>query len=292
MKPIEDFLSGLYNRLTNPFVLSILLSWLAWNWKITLVLFWPASKVEGVIPKNKSITDFIGTNLNIYHSFLYPIFSGIAVTVFIYLGNIVLAGLQAWTQKYQDKWSIEVLKLSAIPISRYLTLRENYDSRQKSLEALISTESTVKKENTQLNTQLADLRRTQSELLEGNSLLRSKLDEIHDITFLDGEWRNNWGEGEEAYRHFEDVVIKDGKYFVRINNSLTHIFTITCFFRNPDTGQLFFIKDRFDMQETIRPNGQGSTELKLNPNLLTIFNNNNLLEGKENHVTSIRYTRL
>src|SRR5690349_14221439 len=137
MDKLSDFLNSIKERVINPFFISFVIAWACWNPTITVALIWfDAEQIKRA--GYTSIFDLINCQSGLWKSFLLPLGSALLYTGLI--GNLVGA-LNAFTQKWGEKWNLNISKKGSIPTEKYLKLKENFDQGMTTLEKVIQDES-------------------------------------------------------------------------------------------------------------------------------------------------------
>ncbi|HEY5824423.1 MAG TPA: hypothetical protein VIT44_08665 [Cyclobacteriaceae bacterium] len=152
MERLSDVVNNVKERVTNPFIVSFLLSWLVVNWKITVALFWWDTQ-QIVDSGNLTIFQFIAREASRSESYLHPLYSALIYTVcspFVFGGFSVLT---AFAIKLSNKYIFQVSQDSPVSFEKYIELKERYSRSTDAYAKLVSEESktlsnleTVKKE--------------------------------------------------------------------------------------------------------------------------------------------------
>lgn len=187
--------SILYERTTSPLFGTFLFSWIVWNWKIVLVLFFTNTK-----ELKTTKFEYIDSNLlNIYDGLIYPIISTILIlTVYSWLAE---QAYRLWLyfdkRKNDHKNSIEKQKL--LTLEQSMKLRVELANKEESFEKLIKDKddliTALKNENSELTTRLSEIsnNRKQIELTDSNSSKDKKeMDEFFS--------------NQNAVNHFEEIA--------------------------------------------------------------------------------------
>jgi len=321
MSKIDDLLNGFKERFSNPFVLSFIISWLIWNWEVSIALLWYDTDQ---LADKETIFSFVESNLSWRKSLIYPLIFALIYTIIWPFFSSSISLFLTWVDKKREELSIRILKNSKVSMDKYLVMRDILESRSKILEEVISSESVnlielekVKTENTNLKN---DLNQKQSNITEINEKLISveseveglrnlkvKTDElekelsgkdveinnlkdfqskVRDVSVLNGKWENRH-ESSDGLTGKEFAIIKDGKYFITNNKfdvPAKHEYEIKKFFHDMNTNEISFIKERIaDSMMKSKP--------KRYLNFLDASNGLKLLTGVENSNMTIQYIR-
>lgn len=152
---MKDIIQSIKIRLNNPFILSFLLSWIFWNWPITIGLIWYNA---GNINRfgYPSYYDLIVCNTDLYNNLIYPLLSALLFLGLLPLLRLVSNFVQTW---FAAKDEANVKKLSGkgfIPTMKFLELREQFEEHNKRLSDIITNESSVYTENQELKTTITE----------------------------------------------------------------------------------------------------------------------------------------
>ena len=173
MEKVLEVCNNIKDRLSNPFVFSFICSWLVYNWRIPVALFWFDEKQ---ISANgcSSIFEFIEDDWKRNGSIGWPL-----VFAFVYSFGIPYVKnffriVSARAQKWGENGEIKALDGGKIGMDKYLSLREVYLEKIKNLEQIISNESK----------NFLELVNKSKRVIE----LEDKINKINDVTFLNGKW--------------------------------------------------------------------------------------------------------
>lgn len=145
MEKLKDVFEELKNRTTSPFLVSFLISFLLYNWKIPVGLF---SSIETLkIDGFTSYIDLIEKTISKDHSIEYPIYSAIGYTLLYPFIKLIFTAAGTWAKKLSTDANIFLAKSGKIPINKYLVLRESYLQKEKQLEDVLSVDNQYVKNN-------------------------------------------------------------------------------------------------------------------------------------------------
>ncbi|QWV98658.1 single-stranded DNA-binding protein [Geomonas nitrogeniifigens] len=121
----------LYDRVASPVSGMFLLSWVVWNWKLCLILFFSDYDVD------RKITLISANYLNNYDNFYYPVMST-AVLVFLYpLISVLPAQVWEWANAYKSKikhrYSLEV----PLTVAQSIAIRQELQQEKLQLNGIV-----------------------------------------------------------------------------------------------------------------------------------------------------------
>jgi hypothetical protein len=164
MEKISDFFSELKERLSNPLVLSFLISWCVWNYKIVIgIAFYKLSELK--LDGYHSYLDLIRRESNLQHFFWFPLTFAICYTIFFPLIKIGIMAIGAAADTWGVKLNLWITKNYSVPIEVYLNQEEKYN---KALER-VAKYSIAEKE---LDVKISELESNRITLMDANELLK------------------------------------------------------------------------------------------------------------------------
>src|SRR5690349_12089557 len=131
VESINEFIKNFRERLSSPFFFSFIVSWVSFNWKVTVALLWYNSKLY---PNEGDLIKFIETNTSNDQSVWLPLLGAVLYTGVI--RNLVSAFV-AFGSKWGGDLNLNILKGSKVPMSKFLTYRSLYIQTNKDLEKII-----------------------------------------------------------------------------------------------------------------------------------------------------------
>jgi hypothetical protein len=285
MDKITEVFNNIKDRFTNPLIFSFVCSWLIFNWRITIGLFWydPEQMTnEGYA----SIYLFIQDQLKVKHSFVYPLLFSLGYTFLMPIIKNLIQAFYSWSSKWGTKWNLEISKGGKIGIEKYLRLRENYIKRTEELENVIAGESDFISKYQKVSSELSQLRSRHEQLQEQDSQKWEIIDNIHNLTILDGYWELKYKDPLTGGESSEQVFIDNGRYnVIGTYAKMEHVFNITNLCYNSKTKTVFFIKDLSQQEKHVEHN-----RVKYNINNLKFVTTDKLV-GFENGKTNVEYRR-
>ncbi len=287
---IKDIFNNIKERLSNPFLFSFLIAFLVYNWEITLAIFYNDSeqiKAEGF----KSIFEFVRNRWANNGKIGMPIFIAIVYTfVFPIFRNLVNA-FQTWIIKWGEEWNLKISKNSKIGIDKYLTLRDNYIEKTKSLGEIIESES---KFLVEIETKTKET----NELKEKIEFLQRTINNINETDILNGEWEIEYKE-KELIKDFEEnklinfgtsddkrLRIRNSRCYIDVNSKEKLVYSIENFYYNTTNNNITFLKKNINKKD--------DNFFKANKLNILRFTNDyvkDTLEGFENGV-EIKYKKI
>jgi hypothetical protein len=186
MNRFNAFIDNIKDRLNNPIIFSFILSWVVFNWRIVIALFW--DKPFGEIHLNDSLIEYVATNLDVCRSLLYPFLSALVYTLLSPPVKNLVVAFQNWNFRWGEKWNLSILKESKISIEKYFSLKENYEARRKNLETMIESEDKVLGRVQELEDLLIKQRTKTEELLMQVSAKNEVIDHLNWIEAIEGKW--------------------------------------------------------------------------------------------------------
>ena len=179
-------LKNIKERLASPLFFSFILSWIIFNWEVTVALLWydPEPKSLG----HESLIKYIRDNTNKEFSFIIPICFAIGYTLLNPIIKNLISAFRTWNSKWGGDWNLRILKGSKVPIDKHLAFRKNYDKRTKVLEDVITNESVTQKRIEETTTALFEEQNQKGKLMNELSYARDLVDNFTNLTVLEGNW--------------------------------------------------------------------------------------------------------
>lgn len=273
MDKLKDILYDIRDRFSNPLIFSFIISWILFNWEISVALLWYDTnqlELEGYT----SVFEFIADKLNKKYSLIYPL-----VFAFLYasLFKNLFKALIAFSEKWGEDWNLKILKSAKVSMEKYLVLRENYKQKEKELVQILNEESAIKEENT-------NLLRSYHELNQKNLKNEETIRSIGDVKFLNGYWECKYRKKDSLSNvkyEIENVHIRDYAYYlVKDFGNEEYVFDITNFYKYYNT--IVFVKITRNRTEMLKS--------RYLFNSLTIKEDGSLV-GTENGEYDIEYRR-
>ncbi len=245
MDNITDFLKTLKDRLTSPFISSFILSWIFFNWKVSVALLWYDKEQFG----KATIFEFIENNTNNLNSIIYPLLVALGYTFVYPFFRTLISGFQTFVLKLEENWTLDIAKGQKIPMEKYLKLREDYLKNSKNLEDIIVEEGKDRQK-------VIDAEKKNLDLLDEIGLLTSavtnnemklkeyaeKLSSFRNVFALDGHWIFTVKNGQAEKQM--NLEIKGGTIsVVKDNGERLQAYMITHFYHDThNKPEMFFVK--------------------------------------------------
>jgi hypothetical protein len=302
MEKVSDILKTIKERISNPLIFSFIISWLLFNWEISIGLFWLSEeelKREGY----KSLLDYInckGAN------FGWPIFTALLYTIGGPLIKILVTAFHTLTSKWSDNWSLKLSEGSNVPLEKFLSLKENMTKRTKVLEEHLKDARNSLEEFEKTHTKLlteetknVTLEETNKSLNFRNELLNTIRKNTFNVDYLEGLW--------SVHRSsvLEDVIIENyriekGNIFKIDGNNMALKFTIKHFYFDSENKKIFFVKYSIPELLSIKTEDDlRRLSVEYDPSKVNLFINDLTIEveneryvGFENQLTQISYIKL
>ena len=190
MDKVSDILKNIKDRLSSPFIFSFLLSWLVYNWQVTIALIWfnpDQIKRAGYT----SIFDLINCRISVTPSWTWPLLVAFLYTLVWPIVRNWFAFVQAWAEKWGDEGVLKRKREGVIPTAKYLKLRKEYDKRSEILERNIANEeATIASYESEKTKRLAaeqDKIELQNTIQQKDSLLEEQRKSHSDLITLNEE---------------------------------------------------------------------------------------------------------
>lgn len=230
MDKISEFLKDLKDRASSPFFSSFFLSWLIFNWRVLIVLFF-YSKNDLIQQGHSSYINFIEENTTVtsnlisptitafLYTFLYPIFRNVVIT------------FNSWVRSWGSRWSISVGKGTKVSVEKYIRLRETYEERTRILERVIADESETRNKYEEIKNEL-ELTKIEKNKLDSEV---RKWNDASQVNQLNGFWELKYISTNTVYR----IDILNGVITWRDHRpNRGNNFQVRNFYRAPDTNQI------------------------------------------------------
>lgn len=226
---LTDTLNAMKERLSSPIFGTFLISFLIWNWEIPVGLFLPLEQLQSL--KYDNYFDLINKHSK-WVAFIFPtLFTLFYAIPFPFIKN----HLKSWndySEKHADNYWLNRVKNVSIPISKYFTLRKDYENNLEQLLTVIASESKYMNEKSDLNTKLLQLENTVN--------IYESMNNYNNLDYYQGMFliNNLLGNGltEQTY------LIENNRLHPVINNrKLPHIATISSIAFNNLRNELLLI---------------------------------------------------
>lgn len=145
IESINDVLKNIRERFASPFFFSFVVTWIIFNWKVTIELLWynPA-----LYPNQGDLIRFIESNTSNWQSIGIPLISALVYTT---LGRIGISAITELSGKIGEDLNLSITKKGKVPMEKFLTYRNLYLTSTRNLERVIEDESKKIQEYDELN---------------------------------------------------------------------------------------------------------------------------------------------
>lgn len=274
MEKLKDVFEELKNRTTSPFLVSFLISFLIYNWKIPVGLL---SSIETLkIDGFTSYIDLIEKTISRNNSIEYPIYYAIGYTLLYPFIKLVFIAAGTWAKKLSTDANIYLAKSGKIPINKYLVLRESYLQKEKQLEDVLSVDNQYVKNNLKQAQEITEL---QNQIRKLSLELQQQKESIYDLKFIEGQWK--YYSIEEKPSFIRISIYYDTISIIKEDNSEVEEFKIQNFYHNKEGRSLIFC--RFSIKGNTPTVFHTLTYNEQKPTLLT---------GFENKTQKIKYIKI
>lgn len=287
---IDDLLTSLKERFTNPLAFSFLCSWLLVNWRVVLALFWNDA-VEVEVKESGGLIAFVAGQFSWCKSFWMPLFIGVLLVLLLPLGRAALQMFYAYVNREATDRVLGIRGEGMISVRSYLRLREDYRSRTERLMEIVQQDTESAGERARLETQIVESERSRIAIAKDLQQVDSLYKKATDIGVLDGRWRNDYVDN--AGRTGSEIVsIDGGKYSINEEvgggaQILRHVFTIVGFNYNQATKRVTFTKELVPEEKVRRAPHEHFAF-----NDLSFNDDESAMSGTENRIVKITYTRI
>ncbi|HQQ97643.1 MAG TPA: hypothetical protein PLX35_10285 [Cyclobacteriaceae bacterium] len=267
MERSSEIFNSIKERLSNPFIFSFIASWLVYNWRIAVALFWYNSqsiKTAGYA----DILEFIVSELQQEGSLKYPLYFSVAITLAIPILRITFTTFNAAITRLGNYLFFRISKESSISTSRYLQLRDRY------LQSLDQLESVIKAEG-DYELRYREIQSKMKRLEEDSDVLKKMKDE----EFLQGKWEIHYS---QSGKKVSLTIMSNNAQFVEPKDSGGYT-------TYPNENLSFFMRD-------IRPTEKMVFQIRRADQSLLNYNLSKIGEGRyeglENFALQITFSRI
>jgi len=173
---ISEISNSIKERLSNPFIFSFILSWLLWNWKITVGLLWYdyyQLKADGYDTYFKLISTEVGKD----GSFCYPFWVSIGITLAAPVLKTGFHLFNAFIIKNGNKAYFEITGKASVSAEKYFEAKQEADRLHNRMSNAITNEGKFKQkyeDEVVRNKQLSESHKVETAMTES--------------AFLNGRW--------------------------------------------------------------------------------------------------------
>lgn len=294
MNKFSEIFENLKERLSNPFFLAFIISWIFWNWEVSVALIWydPVQiEKEGC----KSLFAFIRCNTNNWDSIIAPVISAL---LYITVLRLILTALNDLFSRLSEEMSIRILQDSSVSMTKFLTLREANKKQAKQLEKIIKDEDKTLENFKNENELRLDVELKNISLQNANNELNRYIHDFFDIVFLNGNWSVSRDSGESKTTTY--IEMQNGHVFVYNGIFKERKYQLNNYVYDTKNRSIFFVMNR--VWDNVEPRKVRMLEKdgvryieegKFDQILVNVLNvrDINTLVGAENSTTNIMYQR-
>ncbi|MES2479420.1 MAG: hypothetical protein V4561_10050 [Bacteroidota bacterium] len=284
MENIKDILSNLKERFANPFIFAFFSSWIIINWKIALSIIWHNEsdiKAEGYT----SIYKFIESNFTQEQMLCKPLWFAIGYTLLFPILKNLIRIFNSLINKWGEKLNLNVIGGAKISLDKYISLRENYLIKAKTLSNAFEKESQFLEDNRSLAETIVELNKKNDEYYKQLIENQKVATESKSSFVLDGRWQLSILDDIQM-KMGGKVAIQNGNdwYSLGPNDEMILTHNIRDFIYDVNTTEAFFVI------VPIRNLAQNMSELAPKTYRLKLYPDT--MEGEENYVNKIFFTRI
>lgn len=186
----KDFFKDIKDRLSNPFFISFIISWLIYNWPIMISIFlYKRSDLEK--DHYASFFDLINSRQSTCRMIIYPFVSAVAYCVLFPWIKAAIEWIQARATSWGDSEVLKATKAGWMPFQSYIDMRNTMQQSIDSLQELNLSQGVTKEENNKLSAEKIELENKillkDAEIIKSNELLLT-LQKVADLASLAGKW--------------------------------------------------------------------------------------------------------
>lgn len=217
MEYIEQIWLEVRRRLSGPFVGSFSLSFIAYHWKVLLILFWYGNdelkehypncdRIE-VIELMVSWEGFwIPLSISVVLMFLLPMLNG--------WSQVVITVIRNWSRGVEENVGRKGLIRSSIYFDRVKELDEVEKQFKETQDQLEKKQADAYSNSAEITKLMGSVESLTKELTLKNEEIES-INKSSDVSFLEGEWYWQFETGRDGNRidyHRDRIKIKNGKW--------------------------------------------------------------------------------
>lgn len=268
---VDNFFRNVKERLASPFFFSFIISWIFWNWKVSVSLLWYEEKHY---PNQGDLIRFIDANTSNWYSLILPLASALLYTAIIKNG---VSALVTWASVKGEQWDLWISKDTSVPMAKFITYRNLFQKSNEQLSNIINDESRKIEEFDKLVAEKTELMNKVNISQASNSVLDERLKSIEvelrsaeqlnltystqlrvleakseradsffstykDVTVLDGTWKFKYSSRLTNLDFEQTVFLKGGDlYLKKDNNSTIHLQKVIFFFFDSLAKRMFLI---------------------------------------------------
>ena len=268
---LKELYESAEERITNPFVGSFILSFLAINWEITFTLFFgDDSYYQQVYAGSKYL--FLKKQFETAN-YIVPLLIAIIFPLVKLLLNLLVVYFSTLANEYE----LKILKDKGISTNLYFDLRDKYLEKIEEAQKLVANEKHIQSENDRMRESVDLYVGNLKKLEESKNEMQQQFDKLHDVTMINGDYVLDVETSiQKKFIKFESgMLVETDAYDFKTE------YYIENFCYNKKQGVVTFNKFKKDLDKTMRYQNLISCRY-------SIFENG--LEGHENGV-KVKYNR-
>ncbi len=236
MEKLNEVLTSLKERFSNPLIISFLISWLVINWEVPLAILFYNSRGRNGIPQE--LIDYLSGYSSSYNLIAWPLAFAVGYTILSPIVRNFISAFYTWNTRWGNTWDLSISKGSKVPIGKYVSLRDNYKKRTEVLEEIITNESSSQKKLLESETALLSVRNEANKLSADLALARALKDNLSNVDVIRGAWERKSGLDSAEILNIE---ISNGNIFARLGTKLEQRYQINSFTYNSDSRSVRFM---------------------------------------------------
>jgi hypothetical protein len=127
MKFLENLFDPIAERAKSPFISSFVISWLLWNWRFLILLFWPSKIVYG---NAEQLLGWVANTVTFWSGLTYPLLSSAAyILIYPWLNRQIIKFTEEQKLITQNK-QLEIIGRLGVTGKRFIDMRERFIKEQ------------------------------------------------------------------------------------------------------------------------------------------------------------------
>jgi hypothetical protein len=239
MEKLSEIWQHIRDRLSNPFIFSFLVSWLVFNWKVIIGLFWYDAHLieqEGYT----SYFDFIDKNVYRSNSLENPLVFALGYTVGLPILKQAIDLFQTFVDVTGTQIKMKLTGEALVPGSVVVRQQEEFRKKTAELVSAINDQKGMELALKEERASSLESERKNNELNRMLSETDSFINALEDVSFMDGEWEVSYPKvGSGFKRYFQ---INGGQVSENVGESRHVLYTLQHFYQNIRTKRIHFVK--------------------------------------------------
>lgn len=244
----------LAERARSPFYGSFIISWLIWNWRIVLTIFFLRKEDFGTM----NVVDYIEVKYLKINDYLFIplIFTAFFILVLPWVDYLIIWYSEFNKRKKVEK-TLEIGKKSIVSGEQHFALRQKYEEERNKISTIEKELNKAKADVADVNNAVSSQKARIDELVEENQKSEEnriyvteklvKLENRKDLSkFFTGRWTRKFNDtpsntdGEKE----EEIEIRNNEYLSRKGMNMEKVFELRLIDFDHDSKQLNFVKYR------------------------------------------------